>query len=139
VTAHPGDGLTAHLTVALGAVPPNTDGLAAAVADRLASLGAVGLDPTAATTAALPAWEPVWLRSAHARLRTVLVAWEALGVVGVGRGGAFAPLDVGAVIAQAQHVQQPGGPALLEAQRSLVQAPARLDDLAARITTFVER
>ena len=139
VTAHPGAGLVAHLTVPVGAPPAPTERLAAAIADRLGALGVVGLDPDAATTASLPTWEPVWLRNAHARLRTVLVAWESLGIVGVGRGGAFAPLDVGAQVALAHHVQQPDGPALLEAQRQLVQAPARLDDLAARITTFVER
>lgn len=139
VTSHVGHGLVVHATAPMGAPPPDTAGWAPRIAARLASLGATGLDPGASTTATLPAWEPVWLRSAHARLRTVLVAWEALGIVAVGRGGAFAPLDVGAQLALAHHVQQDGGPALLEAQRLLVQAPARLDDLAARITRFVER
>ncbi len=90
-------GLLWDLTAPLGAAPADPR---AAVADQARALG---LEPpgSGARVCLLPQHQPVWSPGCHARLRRVALARAALGVVGVGRAGLFAPLDPPAVAAHA--------------------------------------
>jgi hypothetical protein len=120
-------------------LPEDDDELARAFAEAAARLGLGEFSPEGAKVERLPEWEPVWTARAHATLRRVLLEWRQRGIVGVGRGGAFAALDDGEEIRLARAYRDEDDPDQREAQRVYFEPPTHLRDLDARITRFVER
>ena len=87
----------------------------------------------------LTGWQPVWRMNSHARLRRMLRALRPLGVVWVGRAGAFADVDPGTEIRLAAAYAADDDPDQAEVHRILLDPPVRTEDLGARITRLVER
>ncbi|MFT4976594.1 MAG: hypothetical protein ACI8S6_002499 [Myxococcota bacterium] len=85
------------------------------------------------------AWQPVWRRNSHARLRRLLRALRPTGVVWVGRGGAFDDVDPATEIRLAAAYVGDPDPDQAEVHRVLLDPPVRHEDLSARITRLVER
>ena len=110
----------------------------ASVADELARLGLAEVELDGAWVERLEDWQPVWLRNAHATLRPFLSGLERLGLRPVGRAGAFADLNLGEEMA-VLHSLLGDESSLLEVQRLVITAPARLDDLACGPERFIQR
>jgi phytoene dehydrogenase-like protein len=115
------------------------DRLAQGVAEAAAALGLGTYSVSGAKVERLVAWQPVWRSTSHTRLRSVLLAWRTLGIVAVGRCGAFAGLDAGEEISFAVALRDRDDPDQREVQRDLASPPVGQDDLHAAITRFIER
>jgi len=118
---------------------PDDEALAflfAEAADR-AGLGRFQVED--ANVERLDAWVPVWSRGAHAVLRNVLLDWESFGIVGVGRSGAFSPLDPGEEVSLALRYRDADALNQRETHRVYLDPPVRVEDLDVHITRFVER
>jgi hypothetical protein len=85
----------------------------------------------------LPRWVPIWRQNSHARLRRLLRIFQGLGIIGVGRSGAFSPMDPGTEIALVDRLM--ADPDQPEAHRLLLDPPVRLSDLNVGITRMIER
>ena len=85
----------------------------------------------------LPRWMPVWRQGSHARYRRLMRTFQDMGIVGVGRSGAFSPMDPGTEIALVSRIMADGDQP--EAHRVLLDPPVRIEDLNARITRMIER
>ncbi len=120
------------------AVPPEGDLLRRFV-DAASRFGLGDFSVDGARVEVVPDWQPLWLEGTHARLRRLLMAWRALGIQGVGRGGSFSSLDAAQEIALAHHVATEEDPDLWEYHRLHLSPPSSLPDLHAHITRFVER
>ena len=106
------------------------------------SAGALGLgefDEEGARVEVLDAWEPCWLEGTHARLRRVQMRYRELGILAVGRGGAFAPLDPAEEIAYVSTLAGVDDPDQRELHRVHASPPVSQSDLRSRITRFIER
>ena len=85
----------------------------------------------------LPRWVPIWRQGSHARLRRLQRIFQEMGIIGIGRSGAFSAMDPGTEIALIDRLMASRDQA--EAHRQLLDPPVRLDDLNARITRMIER
>ena len=85
----------------------------------------------------LPRWMPIWRQGSHARYRRLLRIFQDMGIVGIGRSGAFSPMDPGTEIALVHRLMS--DPDQLEAHRLLLDPSVRIEDLNARITRMIER
>lgn len=119
-------------------VPPERE-LVTRFRDAAERLGIGGFSSEGARVEILGDWSPLWLEGTFSRLRRVVMRWRELGIYGVGRGGAFAPLDPAEEIALADQVATSEDPDLWEIHRQTISPPASLPDLRAHITRFVER
>lgn len=133
------DLLVLHATLDAGAEAPPPRLVADRFVPSARQLGLGTLDPDTVQVEVLPEQQPVWGRVCHARLRRLLLRFRELGVVLVGRTGAFGYLDPGAEIGLAASYRDEQNPDQREAQRVLTDPPILLDDLEARITRFIER
>jgi hypothetical protein len=104
-----------------------------AVARRFGSFSSAGARVDVRTDAA-----PRWLAGTHARLRRVLVAWDSLGIAGVGRAGAMSLVDPATEAAFAKALAE-GRFDQRELHRQLLDPPVRAHDLDASLLRFVER
>jgi hypothetical protein len=122
---------------------PNPDGLppASELIRRCASsasvLGIGDFSEEDAHVEWLPRWMPIWRQGSHARYRRLLRIFQGMGIVGVGRSGAFSPMDPGTEIAFVHRLMN--DPDQPEAHRLLLDPPVRFEDLNARITRMIER
>ena len=83
----------------------------------------------AARVERLVEWVPVWSRICHARLRRLILAWQGLGIVAVGRAGTFTPMDPGTEVGLVHRYANERVPDQREALRALLEPPVRTDDL----------
>ena len=113
--------------------------LIAEVQQAAAAIGLGTFRTEDAVVERLVSWQPAWRRNSHARLRRLLRSLEPLGVVWVGRCGAFGDIDPGTEIRLAAAYRGEQTPAQAEVHRTLLDPPVQQDDLAARITRMVER
>ncbi len=127
-----------HTLIATDADTPSAESLASRYSDAARSLG-IGDFEGPARVNRLAEWVPVWSQTAHARLRRVLLALDALGVIGVGRTGAFGMLDPGEELRLVFSLLEEQGLDQHEAHRALVDPPVLVDDLFASITQFLAR
>ncbi|MFT5684411.1 MAG: hypothetical protein ACI8RZ_005352 [Myxococcota bacterium] len=106
----------------------------------IASAAALGIGDFAEETAHvewLPRWMPIWRQNSHARFRRLMRTFQGLGIIGVGRSGAFSPMDPGTEIALVDRLM--ADPDQAEAHRLILDPPVRIDDLNAHITRMIER
>ncbi len=122
---------------AAGAV--DDEALARRTAEAAAEVGLGRFTTEGARVERLADHAPLWRPGVHAVLRRVLLAWRRLGIVAVGRGGAFRDLDPGEVIGLAARYAGEDDPDQLEVHRQRLMPPVWREDLDARITRFVER
>ena len=118
---------------------PSEAELVSSFRDAAERLGVGSFSTEGARVEIIPDWQPLWLEGTHARLRRLLLAWRSMGVLGVGRGGAFAALDSGEEVLLADYVAGSDSPDLWEYHRLNISPPSTLPDLHAHITRFVER
>lgn len=102
-------------------------------------LGVGDFSPDGAIVRALPEQDPVWLQISLSRMRRVLMAWQQLGVVGVGRAGSFRLLDPAEEIALAALYRDVADPDQREIHRAHFDPPVLQRDLGAHITRLIER
>lgn len=128
-----------HSSLAEGAAAPP----ARLVLDRFLTasrqLGVGDFAPDGAIVRTLPEQDPVWLQVSLSRMRRVLLAWQQLGIVGVGRAGSFRLMDPAEEIALAGLYRDVVDPDQREIQRAHFDPPVLQRDLGAHITRFIER
>ncbi|MDG1479631.1 MAG: hypothetical protein P8R54_08565 [Myxococcota bacterium] len=106
----------------------------------IASAGALGIgefSEEGAHVEWLPRWMPVWRKNSHARFRRLLRTFGDLGIIGVGRSGAFSAMDPGTEIALVDRLM--ADPDQTEAHRLILDPPVRIESLDAHITRMIER
>jgi hypothetical protein len=127
----------ADCTLADGAAPAADH--AARVAAELRGAGVGDVRPDGGAVEHERAAVALWEITTPAVLREVLGPLRAAGVVLLGARGAVAGLGPGEALALALRYAGVADPDQREAQRQLIQAPTRIDDLGARITRFLTR
>ena len=126
-----------HATIPTGqALEPGLPARIAVDADRL---GLSGFEEAGARVERLVGHEPVWSARCHARLRRLVLGWEALGIVAVGRQGTFTPMDIGAEVAWALKMSESDSPDQREGLRAMLEPPVRQADLRASVSRFLAR
>jgi hypothetical protein len=113
--------------------------IAARVAADAARLGLGGFKEAGAVVERLRHHVPIWTARCHARLRRLVLGWEALGIVAVGRRGTFTPMDIGAEVAWAVAMDQSEAPDQREGLRARLAPPVLQADLDASVAHFVVR
>ncbi|HCH65208.1 MAG: hypothetical protein CL927_18900 [Deltaproteobacteria bacterium] len=98
--------------------------------------GLVSADCTVVAAGAVPGGMPVWGPVAHARLRTVLDTYAALGIRLSGSAGTLTALDPTSLVQHARLLLDAGSAELQEAWRVVAAPPTLVEDLGARITHF---
>ncbi len=138
VTSYGGKGHTIfHATVEAGAVLD--PGLPARMVVDAARLGLAGFEEAGAVVERLRDHVPIWTERCHARLRRLVLAWEALGIVTVGRQGTFTPMDIASEVVWARSMAASENPDQREGLRALLEPPVIQADLGASISRFVVR
>jgi hypothetical protein len=84
-------------------------------------------------------WHPVWTQGTHSRYRRVMLNWQDIGLVGVGRAGSFTPLDPGEEVQLGLLYRDEPRPNQHEVHRALLDPPVLLDDLFSSSTRLMER
>jgi hypothetical protein len=87
----------------------------------------------------VPSWQPAWTPTSHARLRRVLLAWDALGIIPVGRGGLYADVDPPLIQAHVQSLLDGPGGSSWDRLRRFAAPPVRAKDLDVPLTRLIER
>lgn len=113
--------------------------VARSVADDARRLGLGDFELDGARIERIRGHQPVWSAGCHVRFHRVVDRLSALGVVLVGRTGAFGPLDAGEEIALASAYVGAESPDQREALRSIAEPPVRLPDLRSTVRRFIER
>ena len=137
VVGQGGGAAVADCTLAPGSVP--APDFAARVAGDVRAAGLGDAEPDGGAIELERGAVALWEVTTPAILREVLGPLRGFGVVMVGARGAVAGLGPGEALALALRYAGATDPDQREAQRVLVQAPTRTDDLGARITRFVSR
>ena len=106
------------------------------VRDFAVQAGLVGPSAAVIASASVPGGVPAWGPVDHARLRTVLSAWQGLGISATGSGGTLTPLDPTELVAHVEALAAGSSADLQEAWRSIAAPPTRVDDLGAQVTHF---
>lgn len=88
---------------------------------------------------ALPSWQPAWTPTSHPRLRRVLLAWDELGIVPVGRGGLYVDADPPLIQAHVQSLLDGPGGSAWDRLRRFAAPPVRAKDLDVSLTRIIER
>jgi hypothetical protein len=117
------------------ALPDDDEELARRIAREASQVGIEGFREEGARVERLPAWQPVWGPVAHAFIRSVLLHWDGLGIIGVGRGGTMAALNPGEEIGMVLRLC--ADPDQLEIHRRWAYPPVEELDLNSRLSHFV--
>jgi len=128
-----------HSSTPPGAAPADDSALIARTRDAAERLGIGSFETAGACVERLVGWQPVWTHTAASSLRLVTLAWQELGIVGVGRAGFFSAIDPAEEIRLASLLRDDPAPDQMELHRAEIAPPVRQEDLGARITRFVER
>ncbi|MEL6343414.1 MAG: NAD(P)-binding protein [Myxococcota bacterium] len=83
--------------------------------------------------------QPIWVQGGHARLRRNLRLWRKMRIVGVGRAGFHADLDLGQHLELLMRYAREDAPDQAELHRLFLDPPVRFSDLDARITRWLTR
>jgi hypothetical protein len=100
-------------------------------------VGIEGFQEEGARVETLQAWQPVWGRVAHSWIRSVLLHWDGLGIMAVGRGGTMAALNPGEEIGMVLRLCAEPTPDQLEIHRIWAYPPVEDLDLNAKLSYFV--
>ncbi|MDP6935540.1 MAG: hypothetical protein QGG40_21655, partial [Myxococcota bacterium] len=103
------------------------------------ALGLGSFEAAGARQEVFESWQPIWLRTSHTRVRRILLYFDQLGILSVGRRGTFAFLDPGEEIGISVQYRDSEETCQRETHRMLRDPPVLMDDLGARITRLVER
>jgi len=133
----------AERRIVFHATVPSGEDLDAALPARItadaARLGLEGFQEAGAIVERLRDHEPVWTPRCHARLRRLVLGWQALGIVAVGRQGMLTPMDVGTEVCWALAMAASDDPDQREGLRARLEPPVKQADLRASMSRFLVR
>jgi hypothetical protein len=102
-------------------------------------LGLPGFHVDGARVERLHGHVPIWTPLVHPRLRRLLLAWRALGIVAVGRQGVFTPIGQDTEVRLAARYAGDPDPDQREANRTLVEPPVVSGTLRIGLSDLVIR
>lgn len=117
-----------HLTLPADSAPGD-DALPARIAEEARAIGLGDFSAVGARVERLVGWTPVWRVTAHTRLRLLQLLFRPLGLIAVGRGGTFSPLDPGEEIGWAAALCEDADPDQRELFRQRIEPVGKVDDL----------
>lgn len=126
-------------TLPAGAPEPSTEALAQRTAEAARRLGIGSFSEQEVRVERVVDHQPVWPVGGHVHLHRIVNLAEQLGLVFVGRTGAWGDLDAGQEVRLAAAYRDQAAPDQRAVLRELVDPPARLDDLRASLRRFIER